>query len=291
MPKEFSAYIAAAHGVGVPCPSNIKAGCVVYPNNSVHFFGVFRPMFPFLRLLLPGLLLLAARLPALAQRSYRPFEQPDERQPGIYFPQAPRPGEWRKSLGLVFTTTPPELTEEVRVSVPAIDFNLQKGLTKRFFLVGRLQTQVVQNNLMVGLRWARPLNNRLFISVGDEMTGWFGALRVKDVFDSRAYGLQNFPNASVGYRLTNDLQLTLRLEAILDLYYRSKVGSLAVFDTKLRTNGLGVAFVLEQPFYGNRHVSLGFRASYSNFHWQFWSLYDTFDRNLFYPQIIFDFIL
>lgn len=243
------------------------------------------------RLWWPGVLLAASMSLAAAQGSRQPFEQPAERQPEIYFPQAPRPGEWRKSLGLIFTSTPPELTEEVRLSVPAVDFILQKGLSKKLFLVGRVQTQFVQSNVGLGVRWATPLSDRMFLSVGDDMTGWFGSLQIKDVFNSQAYGLQNFPNASLGYRLSKDLQLTVRGEAILDIYYKSKVGTLAVVDNKLAANGLAVSFVLEQPFYGNRHVSLGFRAAYSNFNWQFWSLYDTFDRNLFYPQVIFGFIL
>lgn len=245
----------------------------------------------FIRLLLTGGLLVASLSLAVAQRGRQPFEQPAERQPGIYFPQAPRPGEWRKSVGLIFTTTPPELTEEVRVSVPAIDVNLQRGLSKRLFVVGRLQTQFVQSNLAVGLRWATPLSRRTFLSVGDDMTGWFGALRVKDVFNSQAYGVQNFPNASIGYRLTRGLQLTVRGEGILDVYYRSRAGSLVIADKALHINGFATSFILEQPLYGKRHVALGLRAAYSNFNWQFWSLYDTFDRYVFYPQALFAFIL
>ncbi|GAB3979969.1 hypothetical protein GCM10028806_46480 [Spirosoma terrae] len=212
-------------------------------------------------------------------------------QPEIYFPQAPLPGQWRKSIGAVFTTTPPELTEEVRVSVPAIDFHVQRGLTEHLFLVGRLQTQIVQSNLAVGLRWATPLTNRLHMAVGYDLTGWFGALKIKDVFNSQAFGAQSFPNLSVGYRLTRDLELTVKGEAIMDLYYRSKVGNLAVVYDRRQVNGVAVTFILEQPFYKERHVSVGFRAAYSNFNWQLWSLYDTFDRNLFYPQLIFGFIL
>ncbi|MDB5240395.1 MAG: hypothetical protein JWP57_1020 [Spirosoma sp.] len=240
---------------------------------------------------MPGGLILAALLPVMGQGGLEPFQQPERRQPEIFFPQAPRPGEWRKSIGLIFTTTPPELTEEVRVSVPAIDAIIQHGISRRWFVVGRLQTQIVQSNLLVGVRWARPLTDRMFLSVGDDMTGWFGGLKVKDVFNSQAYGFENLPNASLGYRLTKDLQITVRGETILDLYYRSEVGTLAIVDKKLQVNGGAISFILEQPFYGNRHVSLGFRAAYSNFNWQFWSLYDTFDRNLFYPQIIFGFIL
>jgi hypothetical protein len=212
-------------------------------------------------------------------------------KPGIYFPQAPPMGKWRKSIGVVFTTTPPELTEEIRVSVPAVDFNIQRAFTKRFYWVGRIQTQFVQSNLGLGLRYAVPITNRLAASAGFDATGWFGALRIKDVFNSQAYGIQTFPNISVGYRLTRDLQLTVKSEAIIDLYYRSQVGTLAVEYAGREVNGVAFTFILEQPFYGQRHVSVGFRAAYSNFNWQLWSLYDTFDRNLFYPQLIFGFIL
>ncbi|WP_223860698.1 hypothetical protein [Spirosoma validum] len=219
------------------------------------------------------------------------YVQPDARQPAIYFPQAPLPGKTRKSIGLVFTTTPPELTEEIRVSVPAIDFNIQRGLTKRLYAIGRIQTQIVQSNVGAGLRWSSQLTDRLFIAPGIDITGWFGALAIKDVFNSQAYGVQAFPSVSVGYRFTRDVQLTVKSEAIMDLYYRSQVGNLAVTYDRRRVNGVAFTFMLEQPFYKQQHVSVGFRAAYSNFNWQLWSLYDTFDRNLFYPQFIFGFIL
>ncbi|WP_240625912.1 hypothetical protein [Spirosoma pollinicola] len=212
-------------------------------------------------------------------------------QPTIYFPQAPPIGKWRKSIGVVFTTTPPELTEEVRVSVPAVDFNIQRALGKRLYFAGRIQTQFVQSNLAVGIKWAKPLTNRLSIGAGYDLHGWFGALLIKDVFNSQAYGVQTFPNLSVGYRLTRDLQLTVKGEAILDLYYRSQVGSLAVEYSRRTINGVAFTAMLEQPFYNKTHVSVGIRAAYSNFNWQLWSLYDTFDRNLLYPQLIFGFIL
>lgn len=217
--------------------------------------------------------------------------QPLPDQPSIYFPQAPQPGQWRSSVGMVFTTTPPEITEEIRITIPAIDVNLQRGLSKRLYIISRLQTQFVQSNLTLGLRWATPLNDRLHLSVGDDVSGWFGALRLKDVFNSQAYGLVNYPNASVGYRLTRDLQLAVRAEAIIDWYYRSQVGSVAVEYKPRTVNGAALTFVLEQPFYNRRHVTLGLRAVYADFNWQFWSLYETFDRNLFYPQLLFGFIL
>ena len=113
---------------------------------------------------------------SLAQRDSIP------QRPGIYFPQAPKAGQYRRSIGATFTATPPELTEELHASIPAIDVNLQRGLGRGFYLIGRLQTQFVQSSGTMGIRYALPLSKRLFVSVGDDMNGWFGALKIKNVF-------------------------------------------------------------------------------------------------------------
>ncbi len=235
--------------------------------------------------------LLSLNTLATAQRAYRPYQEPTDRQLGIYFPQAPVPGEWRKAVGLIFTSTPPEITEEIRLLVPAIDLNLQKGLSKHWYLSGRLQTQILQSNLALGPRYATRVTDKLYAGLGIDAVGWFGALTIEDVFNSQALGLQTIPHASLGYRLTRDLQLTFRTEGVMDLYYRSRAGSLEIEYNRRRLNGVAFVFALEQPFYKQRHVSLGIRALYSNFNWQFWSLYDTFEREFFYPQLFFDFIL
>jgi hypothetical protein len=214
-----------------------------------------------------------------------------EQRPGIYFPQAPQPGQWRRSLGLTFSPAPPELTEELRISIPAIDFNLQRGISRHLYVVGRFQTQLVQGSGTLGLRYAVPLSNRLFVSIGDDMNGWYGVLKIKDVFNSQAFGLQNYPNVSLGFRSSPDLQFTLKAEAILDLRYQSSVGGLGVSSGRQPQNGYAFTAVLEQPYYHKRHMSVGFRAAYTRFNWQFWALYSTFDKKLFYPEIIFDFIL
>ncbi|MBO0933728.1 hypothetical protein [Fibrella aquatilis] len=213
-----------------------------------------------------------------------------ERRPGIYFPQAPKPGQWRRSMGVTFTVAPPELTEELRISIPAADFNIQRGLGRHLYLVGRVQSQLVQSSGTIGIRYALPLSKRFFVSVGDDMNGWYGFLKIKNVFDSYAVGLQNYPNVSIGFRPASDLQYTLKAEAILDLYYRSAAGGLDVEQRGSSRNGYAFTFVLEQPYYHKRHVSVGIRAAYTRFNWQFWALYSTFDKRLFYPELLFNFI-
>jgi hypothetical protein len=56
-------------------------------------------------------------------------------------------------------------------------------------------------------------------------------------------------------------------------------------------SGSSYTIALEQPFYGNRNLTLGFRALYTDFFWQTWPAFESFDRNLFFPQLIIGLIL
>lgn len=188
-----------------------------------------------------------------------------EQRPEIYFPQAPLPGHWRRSAGVTFTPAPPELTEELRISIPALDINLQRGLGRRIYLVSRLQTQFVQSSGTLGLRYALPLSRRFFVSVGGDVNGWHGFLKIKDVFNSQAYGLLTMPNVSVGFRPAPDLQYTLKVEAILGIYYGSSVGGLSISQRSRERDGFALTFMLEQPYYHKRHISVGIRAAYTRY--------------------------
>lgn len=212
-------------------------------------------------------------------------------QPGVYFPQAPPLHTWRKSLGVVLTTTPVALTEQTQLRLPVVDIIVQRALGRRFYLAGRVQTQFLQTNVGIGLHYALPITNRLSVSAGIDLTSWYGFLPIKNVFNSQAYGIQTFSSVSVGYRLARDIQITAKSEVIINQFYWSKAGSLTIRYPQRAVNGAAVSFVVEQPFYKKQVVSLGFRASYVNYNWQFWSLYSTFDRYTFYPQVLFGFVL
>ncbi len=198
--------------------------------------------------------------------------------------------KWRSSLGVQFTTTPRDITEEVRIRVPAGDFHVLRNLNHNVYLDSRLLFQVLQNHGQVGVRWAHAISPKLSFSLGDDVTGWFGFLTVSG-FNNKAYGFENYPNVSVGYRLKSDLLFTFKTEALLSLYSRSFVGSNVIDKASTKYNGLGFTLALEQPFYNKKYFTLGFQALYTDFNWQFWPLYSTFDRRIFYPQLIFGFIL
>jgi hypothetical protein len=101
----------------------------------------------------------------------------------------------------------------------------------------------------------------------------------------------NYPNISLGFRTPKQLLLTWKLEGIIDLTYHSHVGDQAVSKSLHKFSGWSTSLFLEQPFYKKNNVILGFRGIYSKFYWQTWSLFETFERNVFYPEIIVGFVL
>ena len=219
-----------------------------------------------------------------------PVDTTSPRVPFVHFPYPLAKGTSRATLGVTFTTSPRDLTEETQLNVPAGDLVVLHGLTNNLALTGRFTFQFLQNNASVGLRYSRPINGRFYASVGTDVSAWFGSLQLAQ-FDNRGFGVQNAPNVAVGFRSSRDLLVTLRGEVNLGLYYRSRVGQTVSARGDNLFNGYGATVTLEQAFFGRRHVALGFRALYTDFNWQFWTLYDTFDRNIFYPEAFIGFFL
>lgn len=226
-------------------------------------------------------------MPALLMPLTQVWAQED-RSPAIFYPSLHPEHQWQLSVGLIQVTPPKELTEEAYVPAPAFDLHALYGLPSHFSLDGRVLSQVLQNHISLGGRWSHPLG-RFAVGAGYDIAFWFGWLNVGG-FDSKAYGWTGYPSVSVGYN-TGDVRLVLKGEVIFDLYHKSMVGKNEVMTDQDRLVGGSVMFAMEQPFWKDIELTLGFRATYTKFHWMTWSLFSTFDRYLFYPEIIIGFIL
>ncbi len=210
--------------------------------------------------------------------------------PCILFPTPMDLEKWKFSIGINSTTTPEDITEEVRLRIPVGDFHMLRKLNSDLNLNCRVLFQVLQNQISFGLRWATPLSKKYFLSVGDDLAFWFGKLKI-DGFDSKGFGLLNYPNVSVGFKTNNNLLFTIKTEAILNLYDKFYIGNNVISSGNNFYSGSAFTFAIEQPFYNKRHLTLAFTAIYTDFFWQTWSLFETFNRNIFYPQISVGFIL
>src|SRR5829696_136619 len=211
-------------------------------------------------------------------------------QPYIFFPYPMDTKKWHVSLGFTLTAMPEDVTEEVQVRAPVLDLHAIRKLSKSLYLDGRLQTQFLQGHISAGIRWAHIINERLSLSVGDDFAWWHGKLEIAS-FDTKANGWQNFPNASLGLRFKDKVLMTLKGEALLNLGYKTSIAK-GISQTKgFEFSGWGGSIILEQPLGKKSHIITGLRGQYTNFFWQTWSLFETFDRRIFYPEVIVGFIL
>ena len=208
----------------------------------------------------------------------------------IIFPYPMYKEKWRSSIGLTLLTTPEEITEELRQRIPCGEFHLLRRINNHLNLTGKISFQVLQNHIAAGFRYVKPINDKFYFSVGDDIGYWFGFLRI-DGFKSRASGLLNYPNASLGYKTAKDLLITLKAQASVNLHYEAAIGENQYASGNIFYNGEAITLALEQPFYNQRHLTLAFSAINNFFYWQTWALFYKTKRKVFYPQITVGFIL
>lgn len=212
-----------------------------------------------------------------------------DQQKFIFFPH-PTTYKWTTSIGLTATTMPYDITEEFHYRVPAVDLHVLRKVSNKVNLDGRLSLQVLQNLLTLGPRWSTKVNNRLSLALGDEVGYWFGFVNFAG-FKSRASGWQNSPNFSLGYRFNKRVLLTVRAEALMNFGIKTYADHSRVTTDYRFLSGSAYTVAVEQPFYGKKSLILGFRAMYTDFFWQTWPAFESFDRNIFFPQLIIGLIL
>lgn len=203
---------------------------------------------------------------------------------GIYFP-TPTERSSKFGIGFTSTTMPYDVTEELHYRVPAIEVRWLKRLSQKLSLDVHGSIQVFQNLLTVGPRWSTALSDRYFLALGNDVGYWFGVLDIESV-KTRGHGFQNVPNFSIGRRFNRRVLLTLRADAQMNFGIRSFAKETELTTDHKVLSGSSYTLVLEQPFYGKKVLSVGLRGVYTDFFWQTWTLFETFDRNLFYPQVI-----
>ncbi|MES2880738.1 MAG: hypothetical protein V4676_01225 [Bacteroidota bacterium] len=214
---------------------------------------------------------------------------PIENQKFILFPH-PLNHKWIVSVGVTATTMPTDITEELRFRIPAAELHVLKKISNKFSLDARLSAQVIQNLISIGPRWTTKFSDRVSMALGNDVAFWFGRVNIGGL-KTRGTGWQNYPNISFGYRFNKQILLTVKAESIMNLNVKTSAGETEVETDYKLFSGSAYTIALEQPFFHKKSLTLGFRAIYSNYYWQTWTLFESFDRNLFFPQVIIGVIL
>ena len=203
---------------------------------------------------------------------------------GVFFPY-PMDRNTKFSIGFTNTTMPYDITEELHYRIPALDLHWLKRLTPKLALNIRGSLQGFQNLFSIGPRWSTILSDRYSLSVGNDLGYWIGFVNLQGI-STRGQGFQNVPNFSIGRRFKKDVLLTFRVDAQMNFGISTYAKNTKLTVDHRLLSGSSYAIILEQPFFGKKALTIGFRAIYTDFFWQTWTLFESFDRNIFYPQII-----
>jgi hypothetical protein len=197
---------------------------------------------------------------------------------------------WHGSYGVTFMTTPRVVTEEFHRRIPAGEITAIKYLSERFYLNPKLRFQFIQNELILNSGYLLDSNEKYGLAF--ELAGsiWAGILRSEN-FDRKGYGFMCYPALKGGMIVKKDLYLTLKAELILNLARRDIAGEISQSLPSPLYSGQALSFYVEQPFVKSTSIILGFRAMYCDFYWQTWTLNETFEEHIFYPEIMVQLII
>ncbi len=211
-----------------------------------------------------------------------------ERSPYVFHPEPKAAWSSDASVGLRVLAVPRDIAEEELNRAPALDFQLVIGLPLQLSLASAAEFQFVTNHFRGGLRFSHCVED-ICLSIGDDVGFWFGFVDFEG-FDNSMRGWMNFPNATLGYSLS-DVRLSLRGELIYTISQRSFAGENEIASSKTAPVGGALSFILEQPLLHDMHVVLGIRLSLTEFHHQTWFAFSAFKRKLLYSELLFAVLL
>ena len=204
----------------------------------------------------------------------------------FYEPFPMEPGSSVLQIGGSFSLLPyPDAEQEL--PIPAVDLQYKRGIGDNFAVVGSLSTCIFSNLVHAGIQWNSHLD-RFSFGVACHLGAAYGFIKRTDEFDNvQGYGLIDMFILRLGYRF-EDFSFSGSFVATYMMRSRSYVNGLeASIGPQHTINDLYATLVVEQPFLGNLHLSIGFSLGYARTPYQTWMLYNTIDDWLFTPEFFF----
>ena len=199
------------------------------------------------------------------------------------FPVAMNPYDWRLSLGYSSVDMPTDVyLEAASVRFPLFKFAAVMGLPSNFLLDGKVNTELVTNQFVLGGRWVYTFDKNLHADVGYSIAYLYGQLN-QFGYNSKISGWYSYPSVALGYDFGN-LALTFRGTLSFINSMQSTSGTTTVDFVVERANGFYYRITLEQRFYKNTTVGIGFQMNYVKFYYPEWLMFPTFDRYYWIPE-------
>ena len=207
----------------------------------------------------------------------------DDKPKTLDFPDSMTPYDWRLSLGYSAIKMPYDIAlEGATINWPLIKFNVVMGLPANFRADGEISTEVVTNQFKLGGRWVYKFNSQLHGDLGYGIAFLYGQLK-QSGYDSKISGWYSYPTIAMGYDF-GALTLTLRGTMSFINSLQSKSGSLETDFAIARNNGFSYSLTMEQRFWKNTTVLIGFQMNYLKMYYPQWPLFPAINRYYWIPE-------
>jgi hypothetical protein len=208
----------------------------------------------------------------------------DDKPKTLDFPDPMTPYDWRLSLGYSAIKMPYDIAlEGATIKWPLIKFNAVMGLPANFLADGEISTEIITNQFKLGGRWVYKFNQELHADVGYGLAFLYGQLK-QTGYDTKISGWYSYPTIAMGYDF-GDLTLTLRGTMSFINSMKSKSGTMEVDFAMARNNGFSYSITMEQRFWKNTTILLGFQLNYLQMYYPQWPLFPAINRHYWIPEI------
>ena len=194
----------------------------------------------------------------------------------------------RGSIGAAISILPQPLTE-YPTPAPMLDLRGRMGLPLNFQMYGRLGSNIATTLGQLGTMWTYNIG-QLSLGVGGSGAFVYGNITYIYGFNTTQQRWSVYPMVSASYSFQK-VTISSRLEAEYITSIAKDIGGQLVQSGAKRISGASLTFALEQPFFADKHIMVGFTISNSSDPYQAWFLYNTFKDRLFSSELFIGFLL
>ncbi len=205
----------------------------------------------------------------------------------FYFPKAHKNWDYQFYTGLSVTRLPVVVVEEEISQSPMLNLGFRLAIPWEISFTTHFNTNYISNYsnfcFYKSFNWGRHS-----LAIGSKVAVWFGHLEM-DAIHLKSYGWIINPTIIYGIDFT-DFVVSAEFETQHSRMFTSSedeyLGTL-----KDPTAGYAIKFNIEQPLWKTNCVSMSVKLNYAKFYYQSWLSFNAVNDYLFYPEIIFGFIL
>lgn len=198
-----------------------------------------------------------------------------------FYPSSNQIGEFNYYYGIEIAGLPSEIGEDMVKQLPYLAFDARYGVAKNVSLNARFRSILITNIIDVGVEYSLNYNN-FGLGIGNKFVYWHGFAEFGGM-DASAGGFMLNPYFVIGSRF-RDISASMKFEPFINLLLSRRVGESEISNTKYKIMGWKGTLLLEQPFYRNSYILLGFGLNYSVFHNQSWLAFSSAKNWLLIPE-------